>query len=206
MNPPKITPNSISHDTTPSGSPVSPQLSLNENSMPSSVSSQTPQATAEEMREQLWIARVKDEQTRLRKCILALRNQVKNPSIMDQFLSCLSTVTAVDGRLPFTPKKVVIAQDKAMLVHNLVAHAIIAWGVLARKEGEPTCDRLVELERVVQVGFANIWAYPKERNSAIYVLRTLEEEKKLHADRTSSQEKALEMKAKTRMEGLGLEE
>lgn len=195
MNPPKINQSGNSSD-----------ISITTVSQTTSSTSGGSLSLAEEMREQAWTARVKDEQQRLRKCILSLRSQVKNPSIMDSFLSCLSTVTAIDGRLPFTPKKVVTVQDKAMLVHNLAAHAIIDWGILARKEGEPTCDRLVELENVVQIGFANIWAYPRERNSAIYVLRTLAEEKALHADRAAANEKALEMKSKIRSGGLSVED
>jgi hypothetical protein len=145
---------------------------------------------------------MKDQQTRIRRCILLLRNQVKNPSILDQFLSCLSTSTAIDGRLPFTPVRVICTPDKSMLLHNIVGHAILQWGANARKENDNLNPHIAELEQIVTNGLALYGAYPKERNSAIHVLRLVSDERKLVADRATAQEKALEMKANQRAGGL----
>src|SRR5579864_5207098 len=177
MNPPRLNPNTDLKSAASIGSPSSPLAKNPENSTSSSTGSSL---TSEDLQENGWLARVTDEKNRLRKCILSLRTQVKNPVIMDQFLCCLSTVTAIDGRLPFTPKRVVTTQDKLMLIHNLIAKSIIDWGVMARKEWaepDPISIHLVELERIVGIGFDKIFAYPKDRNSAIYVLRTFAEEK-----------------------------
>ncbi len=197
--PPKIVvPNSSSESST-SITTVPDSLS-NTSSEPTSDQSVPPVDPA---------VRIKDEQERIRKAILALRTQVRNPVIMDGFLCCLSPQTSIDGRMPFTPKRAITTQDRAMLLHNLVGHAILAWGVLAR--GEPNISKdanpwLAELEQIVRIGFKDYGAYPKERNSAIYVLRTVADERKLYADRSAAQEKALEMKANIRAGGLVDEE
>jgi hypothetical protein len=146
------------------------------------------------------MAMMRDE---IKAAILTLRNQVKNPSILDGFLSCLSPQTSIDGRFPFTPTRVITVQDKTMLLHNLVAHAIQEWGWVIRGEKE-TMDPVPHrtLTEIAKAGFAKYGAYPKERNSVIFVLRTVDEERKLLSDRAAAQERALEMKANQRAGGL----
>jgi hypothetical protein len=142
--------------------------------------------------------RLAADKERLRKVILKLRTQVRNPSILDAFLSNLNPVTAIDGRLPFTPKKVVTTANKTLCLHNAIAHAVLSWGKLARGEAEEPNPDLVLVEKIAETGFAKWGAYPKDRNSAIHVLRTATEEKQIRADRANATARALEMKANTR--------
>lgn len=144
-------------------------------------------------------ATISETNARIRRVILRLRSQVKNPSILDQFLSNLTRLTAIDGRLPFSPKKVVTVANKTMCLHNEVAYAILQWGAEARNESPSVQnDHLALLEKIAESGF-KIWgAYPKDRNSAIHVLRTVTEEKALRDSRATAQEKALERKANHR--------
>lgn len=160
-------------------------------------------SVAETMRLEMRAKRVTDERDRLRKVIIALARQVKNRVIMDQFLGCVNPVTSVDGRLPFTPARVVTVEDKTMVLHNLIGHAILKWGRLARGESEETNPELVEVETIAAKGFKNFGAYPKDKNSVIHVLRTVEEERKIRVARRAAGEKALEMKARIRERGDG---
>lgn len=144
------------------------------------------------------ISSLDNSRARLRAVVLALRSQVRNPSIIDGFLSCLSPQTAIDGRLPFTAKRVMTVADKTMCLHNTLAHAILTWGAESRGEPSQPNTHLDLLEAIVKTGFKHYGAYPLERNSAIMVLRTAEEEKKIREERFVKQEKALEAKAKIR--------
>lgn len=152
----------------------------------------------------LRLDRVAKDRARLRAVIVKLRTQVKNPAMLDAFLSGnLSPVTAIDGRLPFTPVKVITIPNKTMCLHNILGWAVLKWGFLARNEdGNPghLNPELELLERIADTkGGFKVWgAYPKDRNSAIHVLRTAVEEKKIREDRAAAQEKALEQKLKIR--------
>lgn len=153
---------------------------------------------------QIKTAQIKDQKERLRIAILALRKQVRNPAALDSFLGCLTPAMAFDGRLPFTPRPVITAPDKAMVLYNLLGNAILMWGKLARDEkiegnGEL---HLQEIEKIAANNFRNYWAYPKERNSAVMVLRTLAEEKEIRTARVVAAEAVLDAKAK-RMESEG---
>lgn len=162
--------------------------------------------------------RIPAEKDRLRKCILALATQVKNRSIVDGFLSCLNPGTAIDGRTPFTAKSVVTIQDRQMLLHNLMAHAVLAWGRLARGETTEANPHLAELERIIGTidvsgvtgksirGFHAFFAFPKDKNSVIYVLRTESEERKIRKDRAAAAERALEAKTRILEGGRGKDE
>jgi hypothetical protein len=153
---------------------------------------QPPALTAEELHSQ----RVTSDRLRLRWTILELRRQVRNSSMLDAFLSCLTPTMAIDGRLPFTPSKLVTVEDRSTLIHNTLALAILKWGELARGEKNETNPELAFIDEVATVGLDKYGAFPKERNSPIYVLRTYEEEKQLRAKREAAQERALDMKAR----------
>lgn len=149
---------------------------------------QLPALTAEELHSQ----RVTSDRLRLRWTILELRRQVQNPSMLDALLSCLTPTMAVEGRLPFTPTKLVLVEDRSTLVHNILALAILKWGELARGEKNETNPELAFIEEVATKGLKNYGAFPLERNSPIYVLRTIEEERSLRAKRQAAQERALD--------------
>jgi len=140
--------------------------------------------------------RIRADKTRLSNLIFALGKQLRDRSIMDSFLGNLSGVTAIDGRLPFTPRNVITTQNRVMLLHNLMAHAVIKWGILARGEGEPANPELDLLEEVAKNGFVNYGAWPKDRNSAIMVLRTATEERAIREKWRNASDRALEMKSK----------
>lgn len=154
--------------------------------------------TAEEIRQEAVTARIKDERDRLRASILALRKQVHNPSVLDDFLSCLTPATSVDGRMPFTPRPVITVVDRQMLLHNILGHAIIKWGRLARGEANETNPELVQLEQVAATGFTQYGAYPRDKNGVIRTLRTVAEERAIRKQWAEAAEKALERKAAIR--------
>lgn len=162
-----------------------------------------PPTQAELIQRDLRNRRITTDRDRLRTVILSLRKQVKNPAMLDAFLSNLNPVTAIDGRLPFTPHRVVTVANKTMLLHNALSKAVVSWGHLARgedEEGNPEHlnPNLVLLEQVAASGFQKWGAYPKDRNSTIHVLRTAVEEAKIRKDRAVAQERALEAKARVR--------
>lgn len=133
---------------------------------------------------------------RLKAVIFGLRKQVRNPSIIDGFLSCLSPATAIDGRMPFTPRPIIVIPDKSMLLHNALGNAVLAWGKFARNEvAEMVTTDLALLETIIRTGFAKYGAYPKDRNGAIHVLRSVDEERAIRKDRAAATERALEAKA-----------
>lgn len=151
--------------------------------------------------------RVEADHGRLRLVILALRRQVKNTTMLDRLLPCVNPVTSTLDRLPFTPQRVVTEENKTKLLHNHVAQAIWAWGKLARGEVplialagsvNPVYDsmHLDLIERVAATGFKNWGAYPKDRNGAIHVLRTVAEERSIREERAAAQAKSLEAKAR----------
>lgn len=118
---------------------------------------------------------------------------MRNPTTLDAYLNCLTTLTAIDGRLPFTPQNVIVVEDRIRCLSNLLSKAIIQWGLLARGEdgGEKDNVFLPEIEDIAERGFKNFGAYPKEKSSAIYVLRHKADEKKLRDERIINAEKVL---------------
>lgn len=138
--------------------------------------------------------RIKEEKDRLRALIFKLIRQVRDRSVLDQFLTCLSPATAIDGRLPFTPRHAITTENRVMLLHNTLAHAILKWGMLARGEGDPVNTELQQLETVAATGFQQYGAFPKERNSAIMVLRTVAEERAVREKRAKAAETAQAMR------------
>ena len=149
---------------------------------------------AEQMKQQ----KITNERLRIRWCILELRKQIKNVSVLDALLGCLTPAMAVDGRLPFTPCKLVLVEDRNTLVHNTLALAILKWGAFARGEKNGDNPELDFIESVATNGLRHYGAFPKERNSPVYVLRTVNEERVLRAKRAAAQERALEMKSRMR--------
>jgi len=143
---------------------------------------------------------IKRDQDRLRKVVLALRTQTRQPAVIDQFLACLNPVTSVEGRMPVTPQRVITLPNRMMVVTNMLAHAIIKWGRLARGEDAEANHELDQLERVVLIGFLKFGAFPKDRNSAIHVLRTVAEEKQIRLDRAAAKEKVEQAREARQME------
>lgn len=133
---------------------------------------------------------------RLRKVCLSLRQQTTNPRVYDDMLSCITPISAVDGRLPVTVQRVITVDNKHNLVLNHLARAVLAWGTYARAGGEGTYDTadLDLLEKVAAKGVKYYGAYPKDRNSIIHVLRTVGEEREVRVARHAASERALALK------------
>lgn len=159
----------------------------------------TPPAQPVLTNEQLVESRIVGERARLLAVLNKLRIQVTNPTRIDKCVSCLSPETAVDGRLPFTVPNVITIPSVNDLLNSLIGKAILAWGVLARKEGNPTNPHLVKLEEIAEKGVRKYGAYPVERNSTIHTLRTVQEELEVRQKRAEAEEKALEAKAEARI-------
>lgn len=147
----------------------------------------------------LLAERIATTKERIRLAIRALRSQVQNAATLDQLAGCLNPVTSIDGRLPFTPRPVMVTPNRVAIIENMIALAIIEWGTLARGEGESADleKRIASIEAVANQGLGNYFAYPIERNSAIQVLRTKAQQDELIAAREKAQEAALERKVRS---------
>lgn len=143
---------------------------------------------------------IKMDQDRLRKVVMALRTQTRQPALIDQFLACLNPVTSIEGRMPVTPQRVITIPNRMMVVTNMLAHAIIKWGKMARGEDAQINYELDQLERIVLIGFLKFGAFPKDRNSAIHILRTVAEEKQIRLDRAAAKERVEQARESRQLE------
>jgi hypothetical protein len=136
---------------------------------------------------------------RVRAVVNYLRNNAPDTgarSRMDNLLSFINPVTSRPERMPVTPERVITQPDRWRILENTVVLAIIEYGQFARGEtAEPTFPALLLLERVMGTGIKKFGAYPKERNSVIHVLRSVDEQRQHIADTQARAEKAMSMKA-----------
>jgi hypothetical protein len=141
--------------------------------------------------------RIDIDRNRLRTVVLKLRSQMRDINTLTPYLSCLTGLTAIDGRLPFTPRPVIVVEDRAHCLMNMLSHAYIQWGLLVRGEegGENPNPFIDELESIAERNFGNFGAYPKDKGGVIHVLRHKDDEKKIGEERAAAKEKALQMKA-----------
>jgi hypothetical protein len=136
---------------------------------------------------------------RLHAAIIALRNQTTDAAWrkrLDAFLSCLNPMMAVPDRLPVGHVKVVTKPDRRLILENHLAGAILDYGRTAR--GEAVMDEHLDLdavELVADAGLGKYGAFPKDRNSAVHVLRTLSEQRTKVEEWAGSSEKSLKSKA-----------
>lgn len=115
-------------------------------------------------------------QVRLRNALSLLRNQTNDSMLrhrIDSLLGKCNPVQSAADRLPIPYRTVVCIADRASILENHMIGSILAYGRLAR--GEEKTNRIPDLdvlEAVATIGFNLYHAVPKERNSAIHVLRT----------------------------------
>lgn len=118
-----------------------------------------------------------------------------NRAIMDRLLGCANTAMSHPDRLPVTPMKIVVRPSRSAILQNHVANAIVNYGLFARGETttNDTAD-LVALEAIAAGHYKNFAACPKEPNSAVFVLRTPAEHRKLVSDWNAKKEAAFNKK------------
>lgn len=140
---------------------------------------------------------------RLRGVLSLLRNQTSDSGLrqrLDLYVGKLNPVMASADRLPTSYRKVVVDNGtvpvRVALLENHVIGAVLAYGRIARGEEKLThIPDLVVLEEVAKNGWSMYHAVPKDRNSAIHILRTAAEHQAEKRRWEERQERALEAKA-----------
>lgn len=118
-----------------------------------------------------------------------------NRAIMDRLLGCANPAMSHPDRLPLSPTKIVVRPSRSAILQNHVANAIVNYGLFARGEvKENNTTDLETLEAIAAGHYKNFAACPREPNSAVFVLRTPTEHRKLVSDWTAKKEAAFNKK------------
>lgn len=113
--------------------------------------------------------------------------------MIDKLIPHLNPVTSHPDRMPFCPAKIMVTDSRLFILKNHVGNAIINYGRFARNEPLDTRD-LEKLEEIAANKFTTYGAFPKDKNSAIHVLRTVKEHRAEMQKWTDAAERSLNKK------------